>query len=90
MSETNEENLLAGLTAEVQDGTESLPVMKDGEEPPDMLLAVLNNPLQDLLAMNKAEILGTATLGGVVGTLVFFHDSEPTSEGMLLPTQINT
>lgn len=90
MNETNEENPLAGLTKTVQDGMESLPVMKDGEEPPDMLLALLNNPLQDLLAISKAEILGTATLGGVVGTLVFVHDSKPTSQGFLIANKSMT
>lgn len=90
MSETNKENLLAGLTAEAQDGTESLPVMKDGEEPPDMLLALLNSPLQSLLALDKAEVLGTATLGGVVGTLVFFYETQPTGQGKEITLISNT
>lgn len=87
MSETNKENLLAGSTNEAQDGTKSLPVMKDGEEPLDMLLAILNSPLQTMLANNQARILGTGLTNKGVGTFIVVYGVVPTSEGLLAESE---
>lgn len=83
MSETNKENLLAGSTNEAQDGAKSLPVMKDGEEPPDMLLAILNSPLKTMLDNQQAKIMGTCLTKKGVGTILIVYGAVPTSEGLL-------
>lgn len=83
MSETKDENLLAGSTGEAPDGTASLPVMKDGEEPPDMLLALLNNALASLVDSQQAKILGKALFRGRVGSILVIFDAEPETANTL-------
>lgn len=84
MKETKDENLLAGLTAEAPDGQTSLPVMKDGEEPPDMLLALLNNVLTSMINSQQAGIVGTCkTIKGEIATLVIFYGVSPTTNNLL-------
>jgi len=83
VNETKDENLLAGSTSQVPDGTESLPVMRDGEEPPDMLLALLNNALPSMINSQQAKILGTGKIDGLVGTLVIFYSVQPTANNLL-------
>jgi len=82
---TKDENLLAGSTGEAPDGIVSLPVMKDGEEPPDMLLALLNNALASLANSQQVKILGTALGRGGVGTLVMFYGFAPETANSLKP-----
>ena len=83
MKKTKPENLLAGLTAEAPDGAPSLPVMKDGEEPPDMLLALLNNVLPSMINSQQARIVGTAISRGRRVSIVFFYDVVPTANSLL-------
>lgn len=87
MKETKTENLLAGSTKEVQAGGKSSPVMKDGEEPPDMLLALLNNALTSLIDCQQAKILGKARFvrekGQVVGTILVVYGVEPETANSL-------
>jgi len=80
VSETKKDELLAGLTAEAMDGLESLPVMKDGEEPLDMLLALLNNALTSLVNSQQAKIMGRVMTKKGVGTLIIFYGALPTSD----------
>ena len=83
MSETSEDNLLAGLTEEVPGGRKSLPAMRDGEEPPDMLLAILNNVLPSMINSQQAKILATCLTVRGKATIVLFYDVEPTENGIL-------
>ena len=83
MKKTKDENLLAGLTGEAPDGTESLLVMRDGEEPPDMLLALLNNALASLANSQQVKILGTAIGRNGVGTIVMFYGFAPDTANSL-------
>ncbi|RPJ29411.1 MAG: hypothetical protein EHM33_00770 [Chloroflexi bacterium] len=83
MKETKDENQLDGLTAEAQGGTGSLPVMSDGKEPPDMLLALLNNVLPSMINSQQAKILGTGRFDGAVGTLIIVYGVQPTSNNLL-------
>lgn len=80
MKETKTENLLAGSTKTAPVGAKSLPVMKDGEEPQDMLLALLNNSLVSLVDCQQAKIMGRVMTKSGVGTLVIFYGVVPTSE----------
>lgn len=89
MNGTKNENPSDGSIAEAQDGQESLPVMRDGSEPPDMLLALLNNVLPSLVNSQQVKIMGTALLRGRRVTLLAVYDVLPTSENLLafeLPT----
>lgn len=84
MNEINTESQSDGLTEEVLAGQKSLLVMKDGEEPPDMLLALLNNALASLVDSQQAKILGKAIFkGGRVGTIVVFYEAEPATANSL-------
>lgn len=83
MNEIKDENLLAGLTADPLGGEKSLPVMKDGEEPPDMLLALLNNALPSMINSQQAEIVGTAITKRGVITIVYFFGVKPTTNNTL-------
>ena len=84
MKETKTASQRAGLTAEAQAGTQSLPVMKDGEEPPDMLLALLNNVLPSMIDSQQARIVGTANSRGRRVAIVFFYDVVPTANNLLI------
>jgi len=75
-----DENLLAGSTNEAQAGKTLKPVMKHGEEPPDMLLALLNSPLKSMLDSQQAKILGTCLNHGI-STIVIFYGVVPTGVG---------
>jgi hypothetical protein len=83
VSEIKDENLLAGSTTAPRDGEKSLPVMKDGEEPPDMLLALLNNVLPSIINSQQAEIMGTALTKQGLVTIVFFYGVKPTANKTL-------
>lgn len=84
MNETNEGRLSDGLTEKAQDGTKSWKVMKDGEEPPDMLLALLNNVLPQMVDSQQVVILGTAVYGNRKVTLLAIYDVMPTANNTLL------
>lgn len=83
MKETKNENLLAGLTAEARAGETSSPVMKDGNEPQDMLLALLNNALSSMINSQQAKILGTVMTKKGVGTLVLVYGVKPETANSL-------
>jgi len=83
VKETKTANLLAGLTEKAPAGNPSLPVMKDGEEPPDMLLALFNNALTSLVDCQQAKILGRGLFRGRVGSLVVIFDTEPETANSL-------
>jgi len=83
VNETRKGNLLAGSTNEARDGLKSSPVMKDGEEPPDMLLALLNNALASMVDSQQAKIMGTLLTKKGVGTLVIFYGVKPHSANIL-------
>jgi hypothetical protein len=89
VNEIKDVNPLVGSTAEVQVGKPSSPVMKDGEEPEYMLLALLNNALFSMVEKNQARIIGTGTFDGLVGTLVIVYGVVPTANN-LLATQPTT
>lgn len=80
MNETKTVNPSAGSTKTAQAGLKSSPVMKDGEEPRDMLLALLNNSLVSLVDCQQAKIMGRVMTKSGVGTLVIFYGVVPTSE----------
>lgn len=84
MKPIKNENLLAGLTAEAPDGKTSLPVMKDGSEPLDTLLALLNNALISMINSQQAEIVGTGVINNRQATLVFFYGVQPTANNILI------
>ena len=87
MRGTKRVNLLAGSTVEVQDGRTSLPVMQDGNEPPDMLLALLNNVLPSIINSQQAKILATCLTSKGKATLVIFYGVVPTANNLLaVPT----
>jgi hypothetical protein len=79
-----DENLSAGLTAEVQAGKTFSPVMRDGNETPDMLLALLNNVLQSMINSQQAEIIGTGTINSQQATIIFFYGVQPTANKTLV------
>ena len=87
MKETKDENPQDGLTKTAQVGAKSLLVMQDGKEPPDMLLALLNNALPSLVDSQQAKIMGTClTLHKgkkVPTTIIFVFEVEPTSANTL-------
>ena len=83
MRETKTENLLAGSTVKAPAGNQSLPVMKDGEEPPDMLLALFNNALTSLVDSQQAKILGRGLFRGRVGSILVIYDTEPDTANSL-------
>ena len=85
MKPIKQENLLAGLTAEAPAGERYSPVMKDGNEPPDMLLALLNNVLQSMTNSQQAEIVGTGTINNRQATIIFFYEVQPTANKTLEP-----
>ena len=71
-----------GLTAVHPAGVTSLPVMKHGEEPRDMLLALLNSPLETMLNSQQARILGTSLTPKGMATIVIFYGTLPTANGL--------
>lgn len=71
-----------GLTAAPPAGVTSLPVMKHGEEPRDMLLALLNSPLETMLNSQQARILGTSLTHKGMATIVIFYGTLPTANGL--------
>ena len=82
MSEIKIESQEAGLTKTHKAGVKSLPVMKHGEEPPDMLLAILNSALETMTANSQAKILGKGMFrNGRPGTVVIIYDTQPTANG---------
>lgn len=87
MSETKIASPQDGLTAKAQLGAKSLQVMKDGEEPPDMLLALLNNALSSMIDCQQAKILGKAKLihgkRHIVGTIIVVYGVEPDTANSL-------
>lgn len=83
MNEIKTENLLAGLTAKAPAGKPSSPVMKDGEEPPDMLLALLNSPLASMVDSQQARVLGRGLFRGRVGTILVIFDALPETANSL-------
>ena len=73
-----------GLTAAPPAGVTSLPVMKHGEEPRDMLLALLNSPLESMIDSQHATFVGTGiNREGKYFTLVMFYGVEPTTANTL-------
>ena len=84
MKRTKDENLLAGSTSEAPAGPTSSESMKHGEESPAMLLALLNSPLQSMIANKQARFLGHGHFkDGRVGTIVIFYDVQPTANNTL-------
>lgn len=83
MKKTKDENLLAGSTSEVLAGDKSNQSMKHGEESQDMLLALLNSPLETLLNSQQAKILGTCLTKSGQATIVIFYGVLPTGNGLL-------
>lgn len=88
MKETKTESQLAGLTNPAQGGEKSSPVMKDGNEPPDMLLALLNNALASLIDCQQAKIMGKVMTKKGVGTLLIVYGTEPTTANTLKPASV--
>lgn len=84
MKKTKTENLLAGSTNQAQDGQTLQPVMKHGEEPPAMLLALLNSPLESMINSQQAKILGTCLTKHGKSTIIIFYGSLPTDDGTRL------
>ena len=83
MSETKTESQLAGLTKKARVGAKSSPVMKDGNEPPDMLLALFNNALMSLVDSQQAKIAGKVLTKRGVGTLILVFGVEPETANRL-------
>ena len=83
MKERKTEKLLAGLTEEVRVGATSLPVMKDGNEPPDMLLALFNNALSSLVDSQQARIMSKVLTKKGVGTVIIVYGVEPLTANSL-------
>ena len=84
MSETKNVNQSAGSTKTVEAGKTSLPAMKHGEETLDMLLAVLNSPLESMIINEQAKFVGKGiNRHGRSFTLVMFYEVEPTTANTL-------
>ena len=84
MKKTNNANLLAGSTSAATAGLTSFPVLKHGEEPPAILLALLNSPLETMLNSQQAKIIGTGMTKRGKATVVIFYGVVPTAEGRLV------
>jgi len=56
--------------------------MRHGEEPRDMLLALLNSPLETMLNSQQARILGTSLTPKGMATIVIFYGTLPTANGL--------
>ena len=81
MKETKNVKQSAGLIAAPQVGKKSSPVMTDGKETPEILLALLNNALFSMTANNQAKIMGKCQLtNGHVATIIFIMDVVPTAD----------
>ncbi len=77
MKETKNDGQLAGLTQEAQDGSVSLPNLRDGEESHAMLLALVNSPLATLINNQQAKIIGSGlNISGKRFTMVMFYEAE--------------
>lgn len=83
MKETKTASLKVGLTAEAPHGVKSSPVMKDGEEPQDMLLALFNNALASLTECQQAKILAKVMTNKGVGTIIIIYGVEPETANSL-------
>jgi hypothetical protein len=84
VKKTKNENLLAGSTSDLLAGKQSLPAMKDGDETPAMLLALLNSPLVSMINSQQAKFVGTGlNREGKFFTLVMFYGVEPTTANTL-------
>lgn len=83
MKEPKTEKPSAGLTEETQGGVKSLPVMKDGNEPPDMLLALFNNALTSLVDSQQARIMSKVLTKKGVGTVIIVYGVEPLTANSL-------
>jgi len=88
VKETKAAALLAGMTAAVQAGEKSSENLKHGEESPEMLLALLNSPLETMIANKLARVVGSAMVirkdgKAVPTTIIYFYNTEPTGSGTL-------
>ena len=72
-----------GLTAAPLAGAKSSPVMTDGDETPEMLLALLNNALVSMINSQQARIMGTALNRGRRATVIIVYGVEPTANNSL-------
>ena len=84
MKKINNVNLLAGSTSAATAGVTSFPVLKHGEEPPAILLALLNSPLETMLNSQQAKIIGTGMTKRGKATVIIFYGVVPTANGLLV------
>jgi hypothetical protein len=84
VKKTNEENLLAGSISGVPAGVTSSPSLISGNEPPAMLLALLNSPLETMLNSQQAKIMGTGMTKRGQVTVIMFYGVVPTANGKKL------
>lgn len=84
MSAIKDENKLAGLPKKTRAGMRSLPSLTDGNETPQMTLALINSALQTLVGNDRAKIVGKIqTKYGRVATMVLFYEVEPADKSTL-------
>lgn len=81
MSETKKEKQLAGSTTAVPASKPSSKNMRDGEEPDDMLLALLWSPTETLVSRDRA-VLATANYHGQLATVIILVGTELTPVGI--------
>jgi len=80
---TKQGNQRAGLTENPQAGQKLPKVMNDGDETPDMLLALFNNALVSMVNSQQAKIIGTALNRGKRATVIIVYGVEPTANNTL-------
>jgi hypothetical protein len=61
--------------------------MIDGNETPDMLLALFNNALASMIDCKQARIVGTALSRGRRATIIMVYGTLPTTDGRRLVTE---
>ena len=83
MKETKIEPQKDGTTKTAQAGMKSSQAMKHGEEPRDMLLALLNSPLETMMKSQQAKVLGKAMTNHGMSTIIIFYNTQPTENGTL-------
>ena len=83
MKEQKNVKQLDGSTVKAPAGVTSANSLQSGNEPPAMLLALLNSVLADMTNSQQAKILGTAMTGNGRATILIIYNVQPTKNGTL-------
>jgi hypothetical protein len=89
VSETKAGYQSAGLTAEAPHGEKLPDNLTHGNEPPAMLLALLNSAVISMANSQQAQIMGQCTYNGRKASVIFVFDAVPTKDGLVMETANN-